>query len=80
MSLNSSETEYNTLGEDETRSALLWSVLDELGVRQISTRIAQDNAGVNEWAKQGVAKHFIKRKHVQLKMNYQMEGIDSRDI
>lgn len=80
VALRSSEAGLNALGEAATTTIQLRRVLDEPDVLQMTTAIAQDNVGATEWVEAGAKRQVTKREHIELKMNYVMQGIDSKDI
>lgn len=55
-------------------------MLNELGVRQMTTTMTQENDGASEWTRGDPTKHFAKPKHVELKKNYGIQGIHSKEI
>lgn len=54
--------------------------MQELDIVQRSTVIAQDNVGAIELASTGPAKHFTRRKHIDVKPNKVVKCMHERDI
>lgn len=80
VSLSSTEAEYVALTEAVKTVIWLNNVLKELGVPQNPPQIFQDNVGCMEWVHGGTAKHFNKRKHIDLKHHYLMSIVESKKV
>lgn len=70
ISLRSTEAEYIALAEGGRIITWLRQVMDELDIKQGTIKIYQDNNGTIEWANAGNAKHFTRRKHIDIKYNF----------
>lgn len=80
VSLSSAEAEYVALSEACRVIAWLRQVLNELGIRQNPTNVAQDNTGSISWAEGGAAKHFSRRKQIDLRYHYVIEKVRDGSI
>lgn len=80
IALSSTKAEYSALREGRTIAAWLGRVLEELCVHQSPTVIARDNSGAIEWVVRGPAKHFARRKHIDIKHNYIMDMIQRGEV
>lgn len=69
-----SSTKAVHLALAEVIKTLIWlgSMLDEHGIKQYAWTIFQDDNGCLEWATAGAAKHFNKRKSIDVKQNLVM--------
>lgn len=80
ISLSSTEPEFTALDEGCISVVWLRKVLNELGLNQSTTLVAQDKNGATEWAQGGLAKHFSICKHIDIKFNYVMDLVENDKV
>lgn len=80
VALSSTEAGYNALADWARLIAWLGKMLKILNVVQQTTTIAEDNSGTIGWANGRPAKHFARRKHVDIELNYIMEQVHKREV
>lgn len=80
ITLSSTEAEYVALSEATKVIMWLRRVLQELGIRQESTRVYEDNAGALTWGTGHVAEDFRRSKHVDLRYHHVREQVADKAI
>lgn len=68
--LSSMEAEYMALTKEGKYVGWLRRLLSQLGAKQRMMVTAQKNASCMVWANTGMARDFVKRKDIELRMNY----------
>lgn len=80
VSISSTEAEYVALSEGCKVIAWLRQVLSEFNIVQDGTKVFQDNKGAIDWVNGGPAKHFSRRKHVDIRYHYVTEMVYNGQI
>lgn len=75
IALSSSEAEYMALSDAAKLVSWICQVVNELSIKQRSIVIHQDNNGAIEWAEEGSARHFYRRKHIDILHHFVMRMI-----
>lgn len=78
--LSSTKAEYPTLSGCCKSIKLLRQVLNELGENKNESTIYQDNNGSVDWTTSGLAKKYLKRKHIDVQYHFLMDCFKSGGI
>ena len=78
--LSSTEAEYIALSEASRTIVWLRFVLNEFGIEQRPTIFYQHNSGSISWSMENFHSQFSKRKHVDIRCNYIIEKVASKEI
>lgn len=79
ISLSATESKYVTFSEESKIIKWLRNVTEELGLKQHTTVMCQDNIGSIEWAQGRKAKHYSRRKHIDVLYSVVMLMIEDKE-